>query len=86
MHAQCFQAGTVRLSVRIGTRARVLTRAQPLGLGSAAWLTLCDVIPYPHRPGEIKPADYRFGFVLLRAAAPPAPGRACPTPVAAPAG
>jgi hypothetical protein len=86
MHAQCIQAGTVRLSVRIGTSARVLTWAKPFGLGSGAWLTLCDVIPYPHRTGRIGPGDYRFGFVLLRGAVPPARGRACPTPVAESAG
>jgi hypothetical protein len=84
MHVQCIQAGTVRLSVRIGGRARhVLTLKQPSRIAFGAWLTLCDVIPYPARAGRIRPADYRFGFVLHRAVAPPERATACPTPTVA---
>jgi hypothetical protein len=84
MHVQCIQAGTVRLSVRIGGRARhVLTLKQPSRIASGAWLTLCDVIPYPARAGRIRPADYRFGFVVHRAVAPPEWATACPTPTVA---
>jgi len=79
---QCIQAGTVRLSARIEGRIRVLTWSQPSSIGPGAWLTLCDVIPYPARPGRISAADYRFGFVLRRGIAPPARATACPTPVA----
>ncbi len=84
---QCIQAGNVRLSVRIGARApRTLTRGQPSRIDSGAWLTLCDVLPYPARPGRIRPAAYRFGFALRRSVAPPERAAACPTPVAASGG
>jgi hypothetical protein len=84
---QCIQAGNVRLSVRIGGRTpRTLTRGQPSGIDSGAWLILCDVIPYPARPGRIGPSAYRFGFVLRRSVAPPERATACPAPVAAPGG
>jgi hypothetical protein len=80
---QCIQAGNVRLSVGVGGRGRhVLTLAQPSNIGSGAWLTLCEVVPYPARPGRIGPAAYRFGFVLRRGDAPPA----CPSPTSAAGG
>lgn len=84
---QCIQAGNVRLSVRIGGRAtHILTRGQPSGIDSGAWLILCDVVPYPARPGRIRPEAYRFGFVLRRSVAPPERASACPTPLAASGG
>lgn len=71
---QCIQAGIVRLSVRIAGRARlqpVLTLARPSRLDADNWLTLCAVTPYPARPGRIRPAAYRFGFVLHSSASAP---------------
>jgi hypothetical protein len=73
--------------VRIGARApRTLTRGQVSGVDPGAWLTLCEVIPYPARPGRIRPAAYRFGFVLRRSVAPPERATACPAPVTASGG
>jgi hypothetical protein len=84
---QCIRAGTVRLAVRIAGRPRrepVLTLGQPSRLDSASWLTLCAVAPNRARPGRIRPAAYRFSFVLRRGAAPSAP--ACPNPALASGG
>lgn len=78
---QCIQAGTVRVAVRIeegrARRDAVLTLAEPLGLDGGRRLTLAAVCPYPHHPGTIAPAAYRFTFVLGRDGAAAQPAIAC---------
>jgi hypothetical protein len=78
---QCIQAGTVRVAVRIEAGAArrdiVLTLAEPLALDRGRRLTLAAVCPYPHHPGTIGPAAYRFTFALGRDGAPPQPAVAC---------
>ncbi len=65
---QCIQAGTVRVAARVegdgARRERVLTLAQPLRLVDGRALRLAAVCPYPHQPGTILPASYRFTFAL----------------------
>jgi hypothetical protein len=50
----------------------VLALGKPLRVGGA-WLTLCEVQPYPARPGPVPRAAYRFGFLLAAEASAPCP-------------
>ncbi|MEA3052350.1 MAG: hypothetical protein QOG72_1253 [Sphingomonadales bacterium] len=74
---QCIQAGTVRVAVRVregGTRRdAVLALGRPLRL-DAGWLALCEVRPYPARPGPVPRSAYRFSFAVGAEAPACAPG------------
>jgi len=78
--AQCIQAGTVRLQVRVqrGARADVATVSlrSPADIGGA-WLHLAGVCPYPQLSKPIAAGDYRLTLVISDSPAVPAEPIAC---------
>lgn len=74
---QCIQAGTVRISVRIGSANGTSAREFKIGTTvttEAQTITLTDVGPVKHANSTLTPGDYRFTFkVTKRAVATPPP-------------
>jgi hypothetical protein len=81
--AQCIQAGTLRLRVRVQRgqqdEMKIVGLNSPADLGGA-WLHLARACPHPSVSRPVAPADYRLTFVLSDSAALP------PAPIACPAG
>lgn len=69
-NVQCIQAGTVRVRVRVGSdidteSEKVFTLGTPMSL-KAGTVELVSVAPLKNSTQQIKSADYRFIFKIIR--------------------